>query len=399
MFDPGKPYNELPWLPPELELETKAILKRCITARAALAELRLAGHLIPDQTVLINVIPILEARASSEIENIVTTNDALFREANLNDENSDPTAKEALRYRTALHQGFETLKSRPLTTKLAVELCQTIKGAKLDVRKTPGTTLRNMSSGEVIYTPPQGEALLRELLNNWERFLNERNDIDPVVKMAVQHYQFEAIHPFVDGNGRTGRILNLLYLVQEKLLDMPTLYLSRHILRTRPEYYQRLASVTTSNDWVGWILYMLEAVEETAVWTNAKVRAIRHLMDDAARHIQHWSPKIYSRELVDVIFAQPYCRIANLVDRGIAKRQAASTYLKTLAQFELLDEVKAGREKLFINRNFLELLSSDDHEFRPYRASFAETVKDVLKKEANDEPKRIPKTRVWKDVP
>ena len=249
MFDPIRPYNALPPLPPAGDVETKAVLKRCTPARTALAELRIAGQLIPDQSVLINAIPILETKDSSAIENIVTTTDALFRQANLVDDTGDPVAREALRYRTALHQGFQALAKRPLTTRTAVEICRTITGIDLDVRRTTGTTLKNTYTGEIIYTPPEGESRIRDLLGNWEHFLNDATDLDPLVRMAILHAQFEAIHPFPDGNGRTGRILNILALVQDGLIDLPTLYLSRHIVRTKPDYYRLLQRVTSHQEW------------------------------------------------------------------------------------------------------------------------------------------------------
>ncbi len=366
MFDPKRPYNELPPLPPDGDIETKAVLKRCTPARAALAELKIAGQLIPDQSVLINSIPILETKDSSAIENIVTTTDALFREVSATDQSEDPVAREALRYRTALHQGFKSLSELPLTTRTAVDICRTITAIDLDIRRAPGTTLTNTFTGEVIYTPPEGETRLRDLLGNWERFLNDKTDLDPLVRMAILHYQFEAIHPFPDGNGRTGRILNILALVQDGLIDLPTLYLSRHIVRTKADYYRLLQRVTSHQEWEPWILYMLTATEVTSIWTNAKIRAIRRLIDHTNEHVRKGAPKIHSRELVELIFCMPYCRIANLVERGIAKRQAASTYLKALSDLGVLTEEKAGREKLFLHRKYLDLLSSDEHDFAPY---------------------------------
>ncbi len=367
--DPGLPYNDLPLLPPAQDVESKAVLKKCVGARAALAGLQRAGQLIPDQSVLIHVIPMLEAKSSSEIENIVTTNDELFRQASLEEDNADPATKEALRYRTALFDGYKTLAERPITTRTIVEICRTLKSVGLDIRATPGTTLRNSHTNETIYTPPEGADRLRTLLANWEKFLNEPTDLDPVVRMAILHYQFEAIHPFTDGNGRTGRVLNILCLVQDKLLDMPTLYLSRHILRTRGEYYRLLAGVTNAGAWEPWVLYMLDAVENTANWTLEKIIAIRKLMDQATILLRAEAPKIYSRELVELIFSQPYCRIANLVERDIAKRQAASTYLKALAAIGILVEEKVGRDKVFIHKVYLDLLSNDTHEFAPYPRS------------------------------
>jgi Fic family protein len=366
--DPARAYNGLPPLPPKADLETKAILKRCVAARAELAELRVAGQLLPDQSVLINAIPMLEARASSEIENIVTTNDSLFREASLGHDTatSDPAAKEALRYRTALHQGFQALTERPLTARIALEACRTITGLDLNVRATPGTSLKNWSTGQVIYTPPEGPNVINGMLTNWERYVNQDSDIDPIIRMAVQHYQFEAIHPFGDGNGRTGRILNLLFLVQAGLLDKPTLYLSRHILGTRSEYYASLSRVTQRGDWEAWVLYMLTAVEMTARWTNLKVRAIRDLMNHTMAFVRATTPRIYSHEMIELMFTQPYCRIENLTEQGLGTRQTASAHLKQLVAIGVLTEEKAWRDKVFINRKYLDLLSSDEHTFQPY---------------------------------
>lgn len=378
--DPARPYNTLPHLPPQQDLETKAVLKRCVTARAAIAELRRAGELIPDQSVLINTIPLLEAKDSSEIENIVTTNDALFREASQIDDGNDPAAKEALRYRAALFSGYETLKTRPLTARTAIDICSRIKGVDMDVRKTPGTQLKNSFTGEVIYTPPDGQQRLRDLLGNWETFANAEDDIDPLVRMAVLHYQFEAIHPFLDGNGRTGRILNILVLIQAGLLDIPTLYLSRHIVRTKGDYYRLLQGVTLRGEWEPWILYMLTAVESTGTWTNGRIRAIRDLMSNTSDHVKAMAPAIHSHELIETIFALPYTRIGNLVERGIAMRVSASRYLKQLVEIGVLVEEKRGRDKVFIHRRYMDLLGRDDHEFARYAiAPGRETLQRSMK--------------------
>jgi Fic family protein len=370
-FDPSKPHNDLPPLPPAAELDSKPILKATMPARIAVAELRLAGRDIPDQSVLINTIPLLEAKDSSEIENIVTTNDALFREASHADDGNDLAAKEALRYRAAIFCGAQSLKTRPLTARTAIEVCSQIKGVDLDIRATPGTTLRNSFTGEVIYTPPEGADALRRMLTNWEQYANGSDDIDPLVRMAVLHYQFEAIHPFIDGNGRTGRILNILVLIQAGLLDIPTLYLSRHIVRTKAQYYTLLQGVTQRGEWEPWILYMLTAIETTANWTNARIRAIRDLMENTAAYVKQNANSIYSWELVETIFAQPYTRIGHLAERGIAKRVAASRYLKQLAAIGVLEEEKVGRDKLFIHRKYMKLLGSDAHEFERYPGTAA----------------------------
>lgn len=366
--DPRKPYNDLPELPPAADVETKAVLKRCVAARTAVAELRRAGELIPDQSVLVNTIPLLEAKDSSEIENIVTTNDALFLTASQPDDTGDPAAKEALRYRAALYSGVDSLKVRPLTVRTAIEVCSAIKGVDMEVRRTPGTELKNTFTGEVIYTPPEGQPRLAALLANWERYANADDDVDPLVRMAVLHYQFEAIHPFIDGNGRTGRILNVLSLIQAGLLDIPTLYLSRHIVRTKADYYRLLQGVTARGEWEPWIVYVLQAVQETASWTNARIRAIRDLMTATGEHVRRNAPAIYSRELIEAVFAQPYVRIAHLIDKQLAERHAASKYLKQLCAIGVLEEQKRGRDKLFVHRKYMDLLGRDDHAFAPYPA-------------------------------
>jgi Fic family protein len=365
MPDPARPYNDLPLLPPSREIETRAVLKKCVAARTALAELRLAGHLIPDQSVLVHAIPNLEARDSSAVENIVTTNDALFREASLGDNEASPATKEAARYRNALYAAIETIKTRPLSTRIAVEICRAITGIDLDIRRTPGTTLSNSHTGEVIYTPPEGEARLRELLANWERFAHESPELDPLVRMAVLHYQFEAIHPFPDGNGRTGRILNVLGLMQEGLLDLPTLYLSRYLLETRSEYYHRLGEVTFRQQWEPWILYILDGVQKTSVWTMQKIGAIRALLDETTRYVRAGAPKL-PHAVIEQIFTQPYCRIANLVEARVAARHTASAYLKELVSLGILEEEKVGRDKVFLHRKYIDVLFGDEHAFQPY---------------------------------
>jgi Fic family protein len=374
-YSPKQPYNDLPKLPPMADIETKAVLKRCVIARTAMAELRRAGELIPDQSVLVNTIPLLEAKDSSEIENIVTTNDALFREASQSDEAGDPATKEALRYRAALYSGVQSLKTRPISARTAIEVCSAIKGVEMDVRKTTGTELKNSFTGEVIYTPPEGADRLRDLLTNWERFANGTEDFDPLVRMAVLHYQFEAIHPFTDGNGRTGRILNVLWLIQAGVLDIPTLYLSRHIVRTKGEYYRLLQGVTELGAWEPWILYILDAVTVTATWTNARIRAIRDLMVHTAEYVKSAAHGIYSRELIEVIFEQPYVRIGHLTERGLGERHAASRYLKQLSALGVLSEEKRGRDKFFIHRKYMHLLGRDDHAFAPYSSTATQPVK------------------------
>ncbi len=362
-----RPYNELPALPPEAEIETKAILKSCIDARSAVAELKQAAELIPNQAMLINILPLLEAKDSSAIENIVTTGDKLFQSFYKPTSTIDAATKEALHYRKALYQGFESLENKPLSASTAVQVCSMVKQGNMQIRRVPGTRIANGQTGEVIFTPPEGEQLLRDLLSNWEKFLHDDTAIDPLIRMAVAHYQFESIHPFTDGNGRTGRILNLLFLIETGLLTKPILYLSRFIIQQKNDYYRLLLAVTADQAWEEWILYMLSATTETARWTTEKIVTVNNLLSHTIDYVRETLPKIYTRELVDTIFEQPYCRIANLVDRNIAQRETASNYLHELEKIGVLESLKVGREKLFVHSKLLNLLLSDQHVFNTYQ--------------------------------
>lgn len=355
-FNPLVPYNDLPLLPPQAELESKEILRKAISANRALAELKGAGELIPNQSMLINSIPLQEARASSEIENIITTSDKLFQAAAV-ESASDPATKEVLHYRTALKNGFDMLSVRPISVNLMIDICRTLKNTEIDVRKVPGTMLTNPATGEIYYTPPEGESVIREKLGNLERYIHEEDGLDPLIRMAVMHYQFEAIHPFHDGNGRTGRILNILFLVEKDLLKIPVLYLSRYIIQNKNEYYRLLREVTVNGAWELWVMYMLSAVEETATWTCEKIKAIRDLLEDTVNFCRENLPaSVYSRELIDLIFVQPYCKIAFLVDAGIAERKTASVYLQKLEEIGVLTSTRLGREKVYINPSLTDLL-------------------------------------------
>lgn len=355
-FDPTKPFNTLPLLPPSNELEIPLVLKACIDANKELAKLKMAERLIPNQTVLINSIPLLESQASSAIENIVTTTDELFKYADNHSAEISSEIKETLRYRTALYQGMLSIKKRPLSITTICEICSTIREVDMNIRKLPGTALINDLTQEKIYTPPEGEELLRKLLSNWQIYLHQEDGVDPLIKLAVQHYQFEAIHPFTDGNGRTGRIINLLYLVEQGLLDTPVLYLSRYIIHHKAKYYKNLLRVTTHQSWIEWILYFLEAIRQTAVWTTKKILAIHDLIAETCTFVQIKAPLFYKKDLVELLFIQPYVRITNLVESNLAERQTASKHLKKLCEIGVLVEVRAGREKLFINKKFLDLL-------------------------------------------
>jgi Fic family protein len=361
-----QPYDALPTLPPAVDLETRAVMRQCVKARAALAELKQASELIPNPGMLINTLPLLEAQASSQIENIVTTADRLFQHLET-EAGADPATREALRHRHALLEAYSSLASRPIATRTAEAVCTRIRGVKTKVRRVPGTALVNAGTGAVIYTPPGTEARIRELLGNWEQFLHSVEDLDPLLRMSAAHYQFEAIHPFTDGNGRTGRVLNSLYLVEQGLLALPILYLSRYITANKTDYYRLLLAVTSDQAWEPWLLYMMRGVEETAQWTTGKIGAVRDLASATTAHVRARLPKIYSHELVDTIFEQPYCRIANLVQAGVAERQAASRYLKALEKIGVLRETKSGREKLFLNPRLLALLTREGNRFEPFR--------------------------------
>jgi len=358
-FDPLKPYNELPLLPPKEDIESKAILKKAVSAGRTLAELKGLSGTIPNPAMLINTIVLQEAQSSSEIENIITTTDALFKALTSKTAQTDVATKEVLRYREALSQGYRTLRKRPLlTTNLFIKIYQTIKENRAGIRNVPGTTIANAATGEVVYTPPVGESIIRDKLKNLEDFIHGDDPTDPLIKLAVIHFQFEAIHPFTDGNGRTGRILNILYLVLKDLLDFPVLYLSKYIIEHKNDYYRLLRNVTERRDWDPWILFMLDAVEQTAAHTRNKIIAIRELLEKTLKFAkEHLPARVYSKELVELLFHQPYTKGQFLVDVGIAERKTAAEYLKELETVGILRAKKMGKENLYLNVRLYNLLS------------------------------------------
>jgi Fic family protein len=358
-LDPQEPYNDLPLLPPPADLETKPVLKKCVLANRALAELKGAGDLIPNQTMLINAIPLQEAKLSSEIENIVTTQDALFQAALDESRVTDFATKEVLRYRTALSRGFEAVRSEPFRLNLMEELCSVLRDEKVKFRAEEGVYIGNPAAKTITYTPPVGAAVMRAKLRNLEEFLLGDDELDPLVRMAVAHYQFEAIHPFIDGNGRTGRILNILFLIHAGLLRIPVLYLSRHLIQHKAEYYRLLRGVTERGEWEQWLMFILTGVEETATWTTGRILAIRDLFEQTLALCRARLPaKVYSKELVEQVFAQPYCKIQFLVDAGIARRQTASEYLQELEKLGILKGEKQGREVLYKHPALLKVLAA-----------------------------------------
>ena len=357
LFDRTHPYNDLPLLPPkDVDLESKAVLRQVVAASRALAELKGAAELIPNQTVLLTTLGLQEAKYSSEIENIVTTNDELYRAFADDGLFQDAATKEVLHYNTALWEGFNAIKAgRLLTASLFEQLARSIKPSLPGIRRLPGTFIAN-ARREAIYTPPEGEAVIHSKLDNLERFWYE-SELDPLIKMAVLHYQFEAIHPFPDGNGRTGRILNILCLVEAGLLEIPILYLSQYIIQHKSDYYSGLRQVTEEHAWEAWVLYMLNAVEQTARATNAKIVAIRDTMNTVAEQVKRELPSIYRKELIELLFRQPYCKISFITGAGLGSRQTASNYLKQLEKIGVLSGFKRGTEWYYINLPFFRALT------------------------------------------
>lgn len=359
-WNPNEPYNELPDLPPGQELETRAVLKAAIEARAALAALNEAAASIPNPTVLINSIPLLEAQASSEIENIVTTTDELFKYAQDESAATNPATREALRYRSAMYHGFRAVQERPLAVNTAMEVCSLIKMHEMTVRRLPGTYIGNPVTHEAIYTPPMGEQLLMRKLSNWEDFVHGSKNLDPLVRMAACHYQFEAIHPFEDGNGRTGRVLNVLILVEAGLLSLPILYLSRFIILRKNEYYNLLQAVTSDHEWEAWILYILEGITFTSEWTMRKIGAIRALQASFQEQLRGLQASGPNADLLELLFEQPYCRIANVMTRCEVSRPTATKWLNALVDAGTLISLRVGRDKLYVNTQFLDLLQREE---------------------------------------
>jgi Fic family protein len=355
-FDRSEPYNNLPLLPPECEFESKIILTKTIKASRALAQLNGAIRNLPNPSLFLDTLHLQEAKASSEIENIITTNDDLYQAIVADKKFDNAATKEVISYKEAIWLGFKRLEEKPfITTNLCVEIVQCIKQNTAGIRSSIGTTLSN-AKGEVIYTPPSGEDLIREKMANLETFINDNNAIDPLIKMAIAHYQFEAIHPFSDGNGRTGRILLLLHLKMERLLDIPALFLSEYIIKNKSAYYKSLRSVTEKNNWSDFILYMLDMVEHTSIKGIDRLEAIIHLMETTGQKIKEKLPKIYSKELVEAIFKLPYTKRKNLIDIGLGTPKTVGNYLTALENAGFLKSVKVGKEKLYLNQGLMETL-------------------------------------------
>jgi len=357
VYDPKQPYNDLSLLPPDIQLSAQ-VYNKAIEANKALAELKGMADMIPNQAIILSTLILREAKDSSEIENIITTQDDLYRAFSAEIGDYNPAVKEVLNYKEALWKGFELIRDRKIISiNMLNQIQEVLVKNNAGIRSQPGTALKNARTGETIYTPPFGKDIIDGMLKNLEEYININDDeVDPIIKMAIIHYQFESIHPYYDGNGRTGRMLNVLYLIQQNLLDLPILYLSSYIIKHKADYYNGLSAVRDNNKWEEWILYILDAVEKTSKDTIKTIKDIRQLLDETIEKVKTDLPKIYSRELVEVLFQQPYCKIAHLVKHGIVTRFAGSKYLKLLEEIGVLKGEKLGRENLFINVRLYELL-------------------------------------------
>jgi len=353
--------NSLPNIPLDIDIESKAVLKKLAKAHQALAELKGVAASIPNQSILINTLSLQEAKDSSAIENIITTHDDLYRSDSLAEQFVSVATKEAYNYATALRNGFTQVKQTGLLTNndiLKIHAC--IEENRAGYRKLSGTALKNDQTGETVYTPPQHYDEIVALMSNLEKFINDDTlcDWDTLTKMAVIHHQFESIHPFYDGNGRTGRIINILYLVKQGLLGSPVLYLSRYINQYKSEYYRLLQEVRTEGNWEDWLLFMLEGIEQTSRQTIVLIQSIKDLMQQYKIKLRGELPKIYSQDLLNIIFSHPYSKIEFVVQGLEVTRITATRYLDEMTRIGLMSKQKLGRDNYYINIALFNLLSN-----------------------------------------
>jgi Fic family protein len=353
--------HSVPMLPLQIDLETKIVLKKLAQSHRALAELKGVAATIPNESILINTLALQEAKDSSAIENIITTQDELFRSDAASREFVTMAAKEVYFYANALQCGFEQVRQRGLlTTNLILEIQSMIEENSAGIRKLPGTTLRNDATGEVVYCPPDPTELV-PLMENLEQFINrdELCDWDPLVKMAVIHHQFESIHPFYDGNGRTGRIINILYLVRQGLLKIPVLYLSRYINQNKADYYRLLQAVREDEKaWENWVLFILDGIEKTSRQTIKLIEEIKRLMMAMKQQMRQKLPKIYSQDLLNNLFRHPYTKIDFVAEELQVHRNTAVKYLDELVSHQILSKYRIGKENYYINDELFHLLLS-----------------------------------------
>lgn len=358
-LEASKAYNKLPHLPPpNLLVETIAILKQESKSAVALAELKGLVKTLPNPRILVNAIVLKEAQTSSEIENIITTQDKLYQALYTKSEKPDSATKEVLRYREALLTGTRLIKEKGfLNTNGIITIQGELEENDAGLRKLPGTALVNDLSNEVIYTPPDDIETIKDLMKNLEDYLNDDlDDTSSLIKLAIQHYQFESIHPFYDGNGRTGRIINVLYLILKGLLDEPVLYLSGFIIAHKGDYYRLLQEVKTKTNWEEWILYILRGIEHTALATIQQVNHINVLFNETQRLVQQQLPRIYSKDLIEQLFVHPYCKIDFLVAQLRIERKTASRYLNSLVEIAVLQPQQKGKETIYVNTKLYDLL-------------------------------------------
>lgn len=347
-------------LPLSSDVETKAVLKKAALAHKALAELKGVITSIPSENILIETLSLQEARESSAIENIISTFDEVYQSSLFVNQFASPAAKEVHQYAEALKTGFTLIKKQGLlSNKFILQMHQIIEGNDAGYRKLPGTKLLNDRTGEVIYTPPQERSTIVDLMNNLEQFINDdaMMDADPLVKMAIIHHQFESIHPFYDGNGRIGRIINILYLVQKNLLHLPVLYLSRYIIQNKADYYRLLQKVRETGEWEEWILYMLTGVEKTASESIVLISSLKSLMQQYKQTIRTELPKLYSQDLLNNLFKYPYTKIEFIEKDLSVSRSTAIRYLEALVEKQLLKKQKIGRDNFYVNEPLFSLLS------------------------------------------
>ncbi len=340
-------------LPPTAELESRSVLKRLAPAHRYLAELKGMVATIPNENILINTLALQEAKDSSEIENVITTHDDLYKADLFADYIKNPAAKEVSRYATSLKTAFEQVKrDRLLTVNRIIQIHKVLEQNEAGLRKLPGTALKNERTGETVYIPPQDHGEIVRLMNNLEQFINDDtlSDVDPLIKMAVIHHQFESIHPFYDGNGRTGRIINILYLVAKGLLDIPALYLSRYIIRNKADYYRLLQATRDTGNWEPWVLYMLEGVELTSRQTIWIIQQIKEIMMAYKHRIRAELPKIYSQDLLNNLFRHPYTKIESVQNDLRVSRLTAVKYLELLTEKGFIEKHKIGRYNYYVNR-------------------------------------------------
>lgn len=351
-------FNNLPLLPPDRsKIETVKILRQLVRSSVALAELKGLVNTLPNPAILLNAVILKEARVSSEIENVITTQDKLYQALSAKGSDIDSATKEVLRYREAALFGVNLIQRKGfLNTNGIIAIQQALEENKAGIRKLPGTALRNAATKKVIYTPPDSHQVILKLMKNLEDYLNKNDDLSPLIKLAVQHYQFESIHPFYDGNGRIGRIINVLYLIMHGLLDSPILYLSAYIINNKASYYRLLQEVRTKDNWEGWILFILKGIEETSTETMSQIKVLNQLFQNTVEKVKKELPKTYSKELLEILFEYPYCKIEYLTGRLKISRVSASKYLKELENIGVLKSKKVWKEVLYINTKLVDVL-------------------------------------------